>query len=44
MKTGIVVDGAVEIVEGLAPATAIAVDGAGFLSDGAPVEVRETTR
>lgn len=44
VKTGIVVDGAVEIVEGLAPATAIAVDGAGFLSDGAPVEVRETTR
>jgi len=39
VRTGLVQDGRVEILEGLATGEIVAVDGAGFLSDGAAVEV-----
>ncbi len=40
VHTGLRRDGLVEIVSGLAAGETVAVDGAAFLSDGAPVEVR----
>jgi len=41
VKTGVMVDGGIEIVEGLAAGAVVAVDGAGFLTDGAAVTVPE---
>jgi len=40
VRTGLRRDGVVEIVAGLAAGEVVAVDGAAFLSDGAPVQVR----
>lgn len=41
VKTGVLQDGKVEILEGLPAGAQVAVDGAGFLTDGAPVKVQE---
>ncbi|WP_286291534.1 hypothetical protein [Methylomarinovum tepidoasis] len=39
MRTGLVRGGRVEILDGLAAGEPVVVDGAGFLTDGAAVEV-----
>ncbi len=41
VQTGIYHDGKVEILSGLSAGATVALDGAGFLSDGAPVRVQE---
>ena len=41
IKTGLRLDGAVEILSGLDAGEVVAMDGAGFLTDGAPVEIKK---
>lgn len=41
VRTGIRQEGRVEILEGLDGSERVVVDGAGFLTDGAPVQVKE---
>ena len=43
VRTGIRYEGRVEILQGLNGAERVVVDGAGFLTDGAPLQVREET-
>jgi len=41
VESGVQVDNGIEIVKGLKPGERVAVDGAGFLTDGVPVEIKK---